>query len=89
MKPAALLFALTITLASAPSMCDSKWIATWAPSQQIPEPHNALAPEDMRDMTMREIVHVSIGGPSLRVHVSNAFGTEPLHFTSVHIARPV
>jgi lysophospholipase L1-like esterase len=25
----------------------------------------------------------------LRVHVSNAFGTEALHFTSVHVARPV
>jgi lysophospholipase L1-like esterase len=70
-------------------MRDSKWVATWAPSQQIPEPQNALAPEDMRDMTMRQIVHVSTGGSSLRVHVSNAFGTEPLHFTSVHIARPV
>jgi len=43
----------------------------------------------MRDMTMREIAHVSTGGTSLRVHVSNAFGTEPLHFTSVHIAGPV
>jgi lysophospholipase L1-like esterase len=43
----------------------------------------------MRDMTLRQIFHLSVGGPSLRVHVSNAFGTEPLHFTSVHIARPV
>ena len=25
----------------------------------------------------------------LRVHVSNVFGTEALHFTSVHIARPI
>jgi lysophospholipase L1-like esterase len=43
----------------------------------------------MRDMTMREIVHLSIGGPTLRVHVSNVFGTEPLHLTSLHMARPV
>ena len=27
--------------------------------------------------------------PALRVHLSNAFGTEALHFTSVHIARPL
>src|SRR5579885_2620908 len=89
MKPAALLSALIITLASAQSMRDFNWVATWAASQQVPEPQNALPIDDMRDMTMREIVHVSIGGTSLRVHVSNAFGTEPLHFTSVHIARPV
>ena len=30
-----------------------------------------------------------LGGPALRVHLSNAFGTEALHFTSVHIARPL
>ncbi|MGA9587645.1 MAG: SGNH/GDSL hydrolase family protein [Terracidiphilus sp.] len=32
---------------------------------------------------------MSIGGPALRVHFSNAFGTEALHITSAHIARPV
>jgi len=82
----AVVLALHFASAQSPT---SKWVATWSPSQQIPEPQNALAPEDMRDMTMRQIVHVSIGGSSLRVHVSNAFGTEPLHFTSMHIARPI
>ncbi len=38
---------------------------------------------------MREIVHLSVGGPGLRVHLSNAFGTEALRVTSAHIARPV
>ncbi len=65
------------------------WVGSWASSQQIPEPQNALAPEDLRDATLRQIVHLSAGGPSLRVHLSNAFGTKPLHFTSVHIAKPV
>ena len=32
---------------------------------------------------------MSIGGTALRVHLSNAFGTEALHFTSVQIARPL
>jgi lysophospholipase L1-like esterase len=44
---------------------------------------------DLSDATMREIVHLSAGGAELRVHLSNVFGTEPLHFTSVHIARPL
>jgi hypothetical protein len=26
---------------------------------------------------------------AVRVHLSNAFGTAPLHFASVHLARPV
>jgi lysophospholipase L1-like esterase len=64
------------------------WVTTWGASQQIPEPHNALPPDDLRDATVRQIFHLSVGGPTLRVHVSNAFGTEALHFTSVHIALP-
>jgi lysophospholipase L1-like esterase len=65
------------------------WVASWGTSQQIPEPQNALAPADLTDATVRQIVHLSVGGPALRVHLSNAFGTQPLHFTSVHIARPL
>jgi lysophospholipase L1-like esterase len=65
------------------------WVASWGTSQQIPEPQNALPADDLRDATLRQIVHLSIGGAALRVHLSNAFGTEALHFTSVHIARPV
>ena len=65
------------------------WVASWAASQQIPEPQNALPPDELRDATLRQIFHLSVGGSALRVHVSNAFGTDSLHFTSVHIARPV
>jgi lysophospholipase L1-like esterase len=65
------------------------WVASWGASQQIPEPQNAMATDDLRDATVRQIFHLSAAGTALRVHVSNAFGTEALHFTSVHIARPV
>jgi lysophospholipase L1-like esterase len=65
------------------------WIASWGTSQQIPEPQNALAAGDLRDATVRQIFHLSMGGATLRVHLSNAFGTEALHFTSVHIARSI
>jgi lysophospholipase L1-like esterase len=65
------------------------WVGSWAASQQIPEPQNALPPDDLRDATLRQIVHLTIGGPTLRVHLSNAFGTASLHFTSVHIAKPI
>jgi len=65
------------------------WIVSWAASQQIPEPQNALPSEDLRDATVRQIFHLSVGGPVLRVHVSNAFGTQALHFSGVHIARPL
>lgn len=68
---------------------DRAWVASWGASQQIPEPQNALTPEDLRDATLRQIFHLSAGGTALRVHVSNAFGTEPLRITEAHIARPM
>jgi lysophospholipase L1-like esterase len=72
---------------SVPNGQPQTWIASWGASQQIPEPQNVLPQADLRDATVRQIFHLSAGGPELRVHVSNAFGTEPLHFTGVHIAR--
>ena len=81
-----------LTFIGAPSHAQLKpqvWVASWGASQQIPEPQNAVATDDLRDATVRQVFHLSLEGPALRVHLSNAFGTEALHFTSVHIARPV
>jgi lysophospholipase L1-like esterase len=63
-------------------------VGSWATAEQVPEAGNALAPGDLRDATLRQVVHLSLGGEALRVHLSNAFGAAPLHFTSVHVALP-
>ncbi|HEV2424794.1 MAG TPA: SGNH/GDSL hydrolase family protein [Terriglobia bacterium] len=89
---AALLLALALcarAFAAGERRARTNWVASWATAEQIPESNNALAPDDLRDATLRQIVHLSIGGKRLRVHISNAFGTAPLHLTSVHIALPV
>jgi len=38
------------------------------------------------DTTVREIVHVSLGGPMVRVIFTNEFGTEPLTIGAAHVA---
>ena len=84
---AACLAALSVPVSqTAPG--STHWIGSWATSQQLPEAQNSLPVEDLRDATLRQIVHLSIGGQQLRVHLSNRFGTAPLHFAAVHIARP-
>jgi lysophospholipase L1-like esterase len=65
------------------------WVVSWAASQQIPEAQNGLTADDLRDATVRQIFHLSLGGPALRIHLSNVFGTAPLHFSSVHVALPL
>jgi len=82
-----LVFCAQAALAGAASG-ESNWVGSWTTSVQVPEARNALALSDLSDATLRQVVHLSIGGEILRVHLSNAFGTAALHFTSVHIARP-
>lgn len=86
---AAILLACSALSERAASSPATVWVATWGASQQIPEPQNSLPSDDLRDATVRQIFHLSLGGAALRVHMSNAFGTEALHVTSVHIARPL
>jgi lysophospholipase L1-like esterase len=64
------------------------WVATWATAQQGPEPSQPqLTDEQLTDATVRQIVHLSVGGTTLRVQLSNAFGTLPLKVDAVHVAR--
>ena len=64
------------------------WVATWATAQVGPEPSQPqLTDEQLTDTTVRQIVHFSMGGSMLRVQISNAFGTKPLKFDSVHVAK--
>ena len=65
------------------------WVGSWAASQQLVEPDNGISAEDLTDTTLRQIVHLTIGGTELRLHLSNRYGSAPLHIASVHIARPV
>jgi lysophospholipase L1-like esterase len=82
-------FAAIAMTAAAAGPVPARWVASWASAQQIVEPNNALAPADQTDTTLRQTVRLSIGGEAIRVVVSNAFGTAPLHLKSVHLARSV
>jgi lysophospholipase L1-like esterase len=95
MKPAkiiALAFlpsAIALLALSSAHAQQQAWTGSWATAFQIPEPQNSIPPDDLRDATVRQIVHLSIGGSTLRIRLSNTFGTAPLHITSVHIAHPL
>jgi len=71
------------------SLSAGSWVGSWATSQQLPEPDTALPTDDLRDATLRQIVHLSVGGSAVRVHLTNAFGLQTLRLASVHIARPL
>jgi lysophospholipase L1-like esterase len=61
------------------------WVGTWA-AAPVAQPNTGDAPLGSTDVTLREIVHVSLGGPRVRIILSNEFGTDPLTIGGVHIA---
>src|SRR5262249_42691168 len=62
------------------------WVGTWATSPMLGDVSNAPPSPGFDDATLRQIVHVSIGGKQLRVRLSNAFGTTPLTISATHVA---
>jgi lysophospholipase L1-like esterase len=61
-------------------------VASWGAAQQLPEPANELAAEHWRDASLRQIVHLTLGGKRFRVRVSNAYGTAPLLLEGASVA---
>jgi lysophospholipase L1-like esterase len=62
------------------------WVASWGTAQMVPDTQNELPAAQWRDATLRQVVHVSLGGHTVRVRVSNAFGTQPLVLDSASLA---
>ena len=66
----------------------TRWVGTWTASPQAPEPPIILAtPAQFDNQTIRQIVHISVGGSRMRVRLSNEYGRTPLVVGSAHIAR--
>jgi lysophospholipase L1-like esterase len=88
------LFLLPLTLLSPPnakaSANDRKsnhWVGTWASSPQLVDSTEQHPAPGFVDCTLRQIVHVSIGGAKIRVRFSNASGKTALTIASVHVAK--
>jgi lysophospholipase L1-like esterase len=76
------LFGVNVNTASAAA--PGRWVGTWASS-----PYAAPNRNDQfgnADTTYREIVHVTLGGPTVRIVLSNEFGEDPLIIGAAHIA---
>lgn len=64
---------------------DKVWTGTWATAVEYTGPSDMPA-KSLSDRSVREIIHVSIGGDVLRMQLSNVFGNEDVEIRSVFIA---
>lgn len=81
------LLALSGAAAASPA---PHWVASW---QASPQPvwsadflFPALIPGQLQDQTFRQSARLSLGGPRLRVRLSNAYGTRPLKIGAASVA---
>jgi len=63
------------------------WVGAWMASPQLTEPGNLPPAPGFVDTTVRQVVRLTLAGRRLRVRLSNEFGTAPLTFTGVQVAR--
>jgi hypothetical protein len=79
----------TLSPAQAPDTEQAHWAGTWgaSPSPQLPDvAQMSKANLTFANQTLREIVHISIGGSLVRVRLSNAYGKQAVEIGAAHIA---
>jgi lysophospholipase L1-like esterase len=59
------------------------WISSWTASPQAPR---GIGPASLTNRTVRQIVHLSIGGSRVRVRLSNELGTKPILIGAASVA---
>lgn len=59
-------------------------MGTWSAAAQRPRA-TGLSTDGLADQTLRMVVHSSIGGPQVRVRLSNRYGDRPVVFADVHV----
>jgi lysophospholipase L1-like esterase len=63
--------------AATPSGLFPDWVGSWAVAV-TPPGTTGLSATGVTDTTLRQVAHLSVGGPELRLRLSNVYGTTPL-----------
>jgi lysophospholipase L1-like esterase len=78
-----------------PGDAGGHWVATWSGAPQLTEPGNMPPPPFTNgnlvfaDSTLRQTIHVTVGGSHIRLRFSNAYGGADLPITMVSVALPL
>lgn len=62
------------------------WVGTWSTAPQLVEPGNMPPLPGLSNNTLRQVIHVSLGGDMLRVRFSNEFSNGSVTLKTVQIA---
>jgi len=76
----------TTAVSNAGAAAAQQWVDTWASGPQLVETANLPPAPGLSGNTLRQLVHVSVGGTWLRMQLSNESGNSAVTMDSVHIA---
>jgi hypothetical protein len=72
-----------------PAAAQTTWVGTWATAPMVGNnPNGTTGGDSATGSTLRETVHVSLGGSTVRVILTNEFGKESLTLGGAQIALP-
>ena len=77
-----------LLLCAISSNAQLKWTGTWATAPQMTTKDN-MPPISLSGGSIRQVVHISVGGSTLRIQLSNEYGDEPLLVKSIFIANAI
>lgn len=76
----------TVPPSASSPVATSDWVGTWATAVARPESGQPLA--GFTDTTLRQRLHVSVGGSQVRLRLTNVYGTQPLVVQAATLALP-
>jgi lysophospholipase L1-like esterase len=79
--------ALVLVSPASRAQAASQWVSSWSTAEIPIDAKDELA--SGQDLTLRQLVRVTSGGPRIRLRISNAFGNSPLEISGVHVARAI
>lgn len=81
-------FVCLLSMAACQSQKDVSrdWVCTWATAPEYTGPSDMPLTTNLSDCTLREVIRVSLGGDTLRLQLSNIFGSSPVVIRGVYIA---
>lgn len=82
---AALAF-IAVLAGPAAAAVQEHWVGTWATAPMAAQWNPRFRTPEFGDSTLRQIVHVSLGGRAVRVRFTNEFGVEALKISAAHLA---
>jgi len=77
---------LALALPAGAQAATEHWVGSWATSPYAAAGGPWIRVPDVQNATLRQIVHITLGGSALRVRFTNEFGTQPLEIQAADVA---